>query len=236
MTMLAPAVVAAALWIALRPSAFCWRIDDLAQPTDAGSPASKRSAAGAVHVRAPAGRSIHDPTPGAAVVPRRSGVPGRTGTGDVASCAEMLAVAVAAGCPIAEAVTTVGETDGSGAVLAAQASALRRGQPLDEVLDTLARRPGGGWHSLASLLALSATSGAPAADALRRLGAQERTRLRRRREQRARRLPVVLLLPLAGLVLPAFVLVTIVPFGLAGGASLDLPPVNDQPVTTTEEP
>jgi tight adherence protein C len=58
--------------------------------------------------------------------------------------------------------------------------------------------------------------GAPVGPALARLATEERTALRRRAEAHARRVPVRLLFPLVFLVLPAFVLLTVVP-GLASG-------------------
>jgi pilus assembly protein TadC len=60
--------------------------------------------------------------------------------------------------------------------------------------------------------------GAPVGDALARLAAEERAALRRRAEAHARKVPVRLLFPLVFLVLPAFVLLTVVP-GLAAGLS-----------------
>jgi tight adherence protein C len=58
--------------------------------------------------------------------------------------------------------------------------------------------------------------GSPVGPALARLATEERTALRRRAEAHARRVPVRLLFPLVFLVLPAFVLLTVVP-GLASG-------------------
>jgi tight adherence protein C len=58
--------------------------------------------------------------------------------------------------------------------------------------------------------------GAPVGPVLARLAAEERTALRRRAETHARRIPVRLLFPLVFLVLPAFVLLTVVP-GVAAG-------------------
>jgi Type II secretion system (T2SS), protein F len=60
--------------------------------------------------------------------------------------------------------------------------------------------------------------GAPVGPALARLASEERAALRRRVETHARRVPVRLLFPLVFLVLPAFVLLTVVP-GLAAGLS-----------------
>ena len=69
---------------------------------------------------------------------------------------------------------------------------------------------------LADALLTSDRLGAPVGPALARLAAEERAALRRRAEAHARRVPVRLLFPLVFMVLPAFVLLTVVP-GLAAG-------------------
>ena len=69
---------------------------------------------------------------------------------------------------------------------------------------------------LADALLASDRLGAPVGPALARLATEERAALRRRAEAHARRVPVRLLFPLVFLVLPAFVLLTVVP-GLAAG-------------------
>ena len=85
---------------------------------------------------------------------------------------------------------------------------------------------GAAWHDvalrharlepLAEALATGDRTGAPVGPALARLAAEERAAARRRVEAQARRVPVRLLFPLVFLVLPAFVLLTVVP-GLAAG-------------------
>jgi hypothetical protein len=69
---------------------------------------------------------------------------------------------------------------------------------------------------LADALLASDRLGAPVGPVLARLAAEDRTSLRRAAEAHARRIPVRLLFPLVFLVLPAFVLLTVVP-GLAAG-------------------
>ena len=64
---------------------------------------------------------------------------------------------------------------------------------------------------LVTALVSTTRAGAPLAPALQRLADTERRRQRREAETRVRRLPVLLLAPLVGLVLPAFVVLTIVP-------------------------
>lgn len=148
---------------------------------------------------------------------------------DVPTGADLLAVAISAGAPIQQALTDVAavlRNSGKASPVVSAGDRLERGAELSAVLDTMAQ-VGGGWHSLATQLSLSVDSGASSDGALRRLAAQERLRIRRERERRARRLPVLLLLPLTTMVLPAFVLVTVVPFVVAGGISLELP-LSDQ--------
>jgi hypothetical protein len=69
---------------------------------------------------------------------------------------------------------------------------------------------------LADALSAGDRTGAPVGPALARLATEERAAARRRVESQARRVPVRLLVPLVFLVLPAFVLLTVVP-GLAAG-------------------
>lgn len=144
---------------------------------------------------------------------------------DVPIVADLLAVAVSAGVPVQQAlidVAAVMRGRGGATPVVTGGDRLERGAELAAVLDTMAQA-GVGWHSLATQLSLSVDSGVSVHGALRRLAAQERLRIRRERERRARRLPVLLLLPLTTMVLPAFMLVTVVPFVVAGGISLELP-------------
>jgi pilus assembly protein TadC len=117
-------------------------------------------------------------------------------------------------------VLEVAEFGGSQAPLASAAAKLQRGAPLLDVLDALPSELDAQWQPVATTLAVTATSGAPAIDAVRRLAAGLRVRRRRRCEERIRRLPVLLLLPLATLTLPAFVLVTFVPVAVAIGGRI----------------
>ena len=88
-------------------------------------------------------------------------------------------------------------------------------QPLRELrLEAAGRAPQ--LVPLADALTTSERTGAPVGPALARLAAEERAAARRRVESHARRVPVRLLFPLVFLVLPAFVVLTVVP-GLAAG-------------------
>ena len=69
---------------------------------------------------------------------------------------------------------------------------------------------------LADALLATDRLGVPVGPVLARLAEEDRTALRRAAEAHARRIPVRLLFPLVFLVLPAFVLLTVVP-GLAAG-------------------
>lgn len=140
---------------------------------------------------------------------------------DLVVAIDLLHVAVSAGHSTHMAVAVVGEratgpvTDG----LARAASQFERGRRLVDALSELAPSLGPSVLPLVSTLNLALTSGAPLGPALQRLGDAERRRQRRRAEARARRLPVLLLAPVVGLVLPAFLVLTIVPVAVsvAGG-------------------
>ncbi|MCO5318626.1 MAG: type II secretion system F family protein [Microthrixaceae bacterium] len=147
--------------------------------------------------------------------------PSPSGPAGVAVVADLIAVALAAGRGVPAALSdaaSVLRPRWPGSPVVRAAAALERGLPTGDALEQLATEPG--WHPLATQLAISAQAGTPAAVALRQLAAQERLRARRERERRARRLPVLLLLPLVAMVLPAFVLVTVVPYLAAGGLDL----------------
>ena len=130
---------------------------------------------------------------------------------------DLLGVAVAAGCTPYLAVDVAARW-GPARVAACCDDVMRScalGVGFDEALDEVARanpllRP------LVDALLASDRLGAPVGPQLARLAAEERAALRRRAEAHARRVPVKLLFPLVFLVLPAFVLLTVVP-GLAAG-------------------
>jgi pilus assembly protein TadC len=130
---------------------------------------------------------------------------------------DLLGVAVDAGCTPFLAVETAAQW--SPPELAVAFARVRRscslGVPFARALDdavsvTPRLRP------VADALLVSDRLGAPVAPVLARLATEERTALRRCAEAHARRVPVRLLFPLVFLVLPAFVLLTVVP-GLASG-------------------
>jgi tight adherence protein C len=101
-----------------------------------------------------------------------------------------------------------------GELAAGLAAALERseaGGSLADALEELPQRLGRGVTPLTVVLASADRYGAPLAEPLARVGAELRLQRRRQLESAARRLPVKLLLPLVVGVLPAFVLLVVVP-------------------------
>ena len=94
------------------------------------------------------------------------------------------------------------------------------GEPLNVVLARLGTALGPEGRALTDALAVAVTSGAPLVPALERVADAARAGRRRSGEARARRLPVTLLLPLVGCILPAFALLAVVPLMAASLASL----------------
>jgi hypothetical protein len=141
----------------------------------------------------------------------------------VAVAADLLAVALSTGVAIHTGVLAVGDLPGGPTAMALAAARVRRGTPLLEVLDGMPARHGERWQPLCTTLSVGATSGMSVISALQRVGSSERLRARRVVERRIRRLPVLLLLPTAGLVLPAFALVTVVPLVMGSAAVLSPP-------------
>jgi tight adherence protein C len=130
---------------------------------------------------------------------------------------DLLGVAVGAGCTpyLAVEVAVQWSPPLTSAALAAVPRACSLGIGFEGALDDAARAERS-LHPLADALLASDRLGAPVGPVLARLADEERTALRRRAEAHARRIPVRLLFPLVFLVLPAFVLLTVVP-GLAAG-------------------
>jgi hypothetical protein len=150
---------------------------------------------------------------------RRAALADAALTRELPVAVDLLGVAVGAGCTPYLAVE-----------VAARWSPPTVAASLDAVVRACALGAGFGpaWHGvarrqprlepLAEALATGDRTGAPVGPALARLAAEERAEARRRVESQARRVPVRLLFPLVFLVLPAFVLLTVVP-GLAAGLS-----------------
>lgn len=143
---------------------------------------------------------------------------------DLATCCDLLAVSAASGSPVGAAIDSVGSVGRGPAArsLGRAAEAVRRGATVADAIDALRVDLGPDGQSLATTLAAAAGSGTAPTAALLRLADAERRRARRRVEARVRRVPVLLLVPLVGLILPAFVLLTLVPVGLSMARSAEL--------------
>ena len=138
--------------------------------------------------------------------------------------ADLLALAVAGGLTVPLALATAGRwaPDPVGAALRRATHELDLGRPTVEALDDFAVALGPPARPLVDVLLASERYGVPLGESLDRVAREARLDRRRRAEQRARRVPVLLLFPLVLCVLPAFGLLTVVP--LLVGALPDLPP------------
>ena len=125
-------------------------------------------------------------------------------------------MAIGAGLTVHHAVAAVSARSGglSGAALARVPVRTSRGERLADALDDWAEC-GEPIRPLAAALAAAERYGDPLGPVLDRVTAEARLVRRRRAEESARRLPVQLLFPLVLCVLPAFVLLAVVPLLLA---------------------
>ena len=138
---------------------------------------------------------------------------------------DLLAVAVSAGLSLVAALRAVASY-APPAYHALLTDALRRldeGAPFADVLAGLGDRiPASGRRSI-SVLGAAVRDGTPVGASLGRAAAEARRARRRAVEIEVRRLPVLLLAPLIVCVLPAFVLLTLVPLLLGSLEGLQLP-------------
>lgn len=135
----------------------------------------------------------------------------------------MVVAALAGHGPLGAVEAAADASDGPvGSALSRALAEHRRGADLSVALDTVVDRTGPQAHALVGAVRSALGEGAPLAPSLHRLADAERLRTRRRIEARVRRLPIVLLLPLVALVLPAFVLVTLVPVGVTVGRDVSV--------------
>lgn len=137
---------------------------------------------------------------------------------------DLFLVAAAAGHPVASCLRLVAPRSPPAvrSVLLAAQHRVERGRPLAPVLADLGPELGALGPALCGALAGSAATGAPLGPALDRVSLLARDRRRREAEGRARRLPVTMLFPLVACVLPAFVLLAVVPLLVASLAALRL--------------
>jgi tight adherence protein C len=97
---------------------------------------------------------------------------------------------------------------------------LKEGEPIRDVLPDTGAELGPLGRPLAAALVAGAASGAPMADGLGQVSEAAREVRRRRAEEQARRLPVTLLFPLVLCILPAFLLLAVVPLLVGSLGSL----------------
>jgi len=146
---------------------------------------------------------------------RRRRAPGRAAgvEREVPDLVDLLALAVGAGVPVPAALPAIAPhvPDALRADVAAAVDALAGGRPSDEVVVELGARWGPPARPLVHALADHLRYGTPVLPALERVAADARAARRRAAETRARRLPVLLLLPLVLCTLPAFGLLTVAP-------------------------
>jgi len=126
---------------------------------------------------------------------------------------DLFAVALLSGNTVGEAVRQVSEWSDAD-IAEAFAWCIRQvtgGRLLSDALEQVPGLLGPQVRPLIAALIATERYGAPITANLAQLAADTRAERRRRAEARARRLPVVLLFPLVTCVLPAFLLVTVVP-------------------------
>lgn len=138
---------------------------------------------------------------------------------------DRLALAVRGGLTLRQAVLA-GQVYAPDPFCSAFAAALDRhanGEAWSDALRHAATALGPVARSVLTLLVAAESDGAPIGDALARAGDEARRRRRSMAEQRARRLPVLMLLPLVACSLPAFGLLTVAPLIYATLRELELP-------------
>lgn len=132
---------------------------------------------------------------------------------DLPEVVDLLAVAVGAGLTVRDAVRAVARRSAGPLAreLASVVADAEAGRPFADALDDLPVRAGEPTRALAAALAGCVRYGSPVGPTLAALAAEARDAERRRMEQAARRVPVLLLFPLVLCILPAFALLTVAP-------------------------
>lgn len=144
--------------------------------------------------------------------------------GAVPDLVDLLSLAAAAGHPVNRCLRLVAPRAPTPlrAAMVIAVDELDQGFPLSEVLGRLGPSLGTLGPSVTGAMSASALTGAPLVPTLDRVVLLARDRRRRDAEARARKLPVTMLFPLVACVLPAFVLLAVVPLLAASLASLRL--------------
>ena len=137
--------------------------------------------------------------------------------GGMVQLVDLLSLAVAAGLSLRRAFAAVAPRlpREHGILVEALLERVQHGERLVTALQQYGDELGRSGHELVAILIASERDGAPLAGGLERAADAVRRAQRRDLERRARRLPVTLLVPLVCCVLPAFVVLTVVPL-LAG--------------------
>jgi len=131
----------------------------------------------------------------------------------LAEVVDLFSVALRSGHNVASAVHQVARWNEGpvGASLLWVQQQVRHGKPLSDALEALPTRVGPEIRPLVAALVAHERYGSPISESLRQLAVDYRSERRRQAESAARRLPVTLLFPLVTCVLPAFLLLTVVP-------------------------
>jgi Flp pilus assembly protein TadB len=135
---------------------------------------------------------------------------------------DLLGLAMRAGHGVAAAIAVVAPYahGGTGRVLRISATRLAAGEAVTTVLARWVTLLGDDARPLVAALEASHREGGPAADALDRIATDLRVARRQRAAERVQRLPVELLFPLVCCVLPAFVLLSVLPIALGAVGAL----------------
>ena len=138
--------------------------------------------------------------------------------------AGLVRLGVGAGLPVGQALhEAASRTSGPASEALADALArTRRGASLADAIEGLRPVLGEEGRPLVAALVASVRHGAPVGPALEAAAVDLRTRARRRAEIRARKVPIRMLFPLVTCILPAFILLSVVP--MVGGALQQLGP------------
>lgn len=141
---------------------------------------------------------------------------------ELADFADLLALALAAGLTVGAALAAVApRLDGSvGRAVRVALARVAGGRRLHDELAALPSTLGPAAQPLVDAMLAAQHDGAPAAATIERLAVDLHHAGRQRVAERVQRLPVLLLFPLVGCVLPAFVLLAVVPIALGSVLAL----------------